>query len=38
VDALNFARRTGVLDQCTELVDRCLSDYDLNGWTNDAWR
>src|SRR5262245_7020158 len=38
VDALNFARRTGVLDHCVELVDQCLSDYDLNGWTNDAWR
>ena len=38
VDALNFARRTGVLDRCAELVDQCLSDYDLNGWTNDAWR
>jgi 4-hydroxyphenylacetate 3-monooxygenase len=38
VDALNFARRSGVLDQCTQLVDECLADYDLNGWTNDTWR
>src|SRR5262249_37632743 len=38
VDALNFARRSGVLDQCLQLVDECLADYDVNGWTNDTWR
>lgn len=38
VDAVNFARRTGVLDQCAALVDQCLADYDLDGWTNDTWR
>jgi 4-hydroxyphenylacetate 3-monooxygenase len=38
VDAVNFARRSGVLDQCTQLVDQCLGDYDLDGWTNEAWR
>jgi 4-hydroxyphenylacetate 3-monooxygenase len=38
MDALKFARRTGVLDRCLELVDRCLGDYDLDGWTNDTWR
>jgi 4-hydroxyphenylacetate 3-monooxygenase len=38
VDAVNFARRSGVLDQCLQLVDECLGDYDLNGWTNDVWR
>ena len=38
VDAVNFARRTGVLDQCARLVDQCLADYDLDGWTNDTWR
>jgi 4-hydroxyphenylacetate 3-monooxygenase len=38
VDAVNFARRSGVLDQCVHLVDQCLADYDLNGWTNDVWR
>jgi len=38
VDALSFARRSGVLDQCVQLVDECMGDYDLNGWTNDAWR
>jgi len=38
VDAVNFARRTGVLDQCAGLVDQCLADYDLDGWTTDTWR
>src|SRR5262245_12018043 len=38
VDAVNFARRAGVLDQCAALVDQCLADYDLDGWTNDTWR
>jgi aromatic ring hydroxylase len=38
VDAVNFARRSGVMDQCLELVDQCLTDYDLDGWTNDFWR
>src|SRR5438105_2044790 len=38
VDALNFARRAGVLDQCAGLVDQCLADYDLDGWTTDTWR
>jgi 4-hydroxyphenylacetate 3-monooxygenase len=38
VDAVHFARRNGVLDQCVELVDECMADYDLNGWTNPAWR
>jgi hypothetical protein len=37
MDALKFARRTA-LDECIELVDRCLADYDLHGWTSDIWR
>jgi 4-hydroxyphenylacetate 3-monooxygenase len=38
MDALKFARRTGALDHCIELVDRCLADYDLDGWTGNTWR
>jgi 4-hydroxyphenylacetate 3-monooxygenase len=38
VDAVNFARRAGVLDQCVQLVEQCLSDYDLDGWVNTTWR
>ena len=38
VDALNFARRSGALDDCLRLVDQCLGDYDVNGWTSPTWR
>jgi aromatic ring hydroxylase len=38
VDVLNFARRSGVVDSCIELVDECLHDYDLNGWVNRTWK
>jgi aromatic ring hydroxylase len=38
VDALNFARRSGALDDCLRLVDQCLGDYDVNGWTSSTWR
>ena len=38
MDALKFARRTGTLDRCVALVEQCLADYDLDGWTNDTWR
>jgi 4-hydroxyphenylacetate 3-monooxygenase len=38
VDAVNFARRAGVLDQCVQLVDECLADYDLDGWIKEEWR
>jgi aromatic ring hydroxylase len=38
VDAVNFARRAGVLDQCARLVDQCLADYNLDGWTTNTWR
>nr|AFV52156.1 aryl-ACP hydroxylase [Streptoalloteichus sp. ATCC 53650] len=31
--ALRVAQRSGVTDGMLELVDRCLSEYDLNGWT-----
>jgi len=38
LDAVKFAKRTGVLDQCAALVDQCLADYDLDGWRNETWR
>ena len=37
VDAVNFAKRSGALDQCLKLVDECLADYDINGWRTDTW-
>jgi 4-hydroxyphenylacetate 3-monooxygenase len=38
LDAVSFARRSGVLDECVQFVDRCLSDYDLDGWKNEVWK
>ena len=37
VDAVNFAKRSGALDECLKLVDQCLADYDLDGWRDDTW-
>jgi aromatic ring hydroxylase len=37
LDALNFARRTGLTEEWDVLLDRCLGDYDLNGWTTPPW-
>ena len=38
VDTLNFAKRTGLLDRCSKLVEDCLADYDLDGWVNKTWK
>ncbi|MDR0359194.1 MAG: 4-hydroxyphenylacetate 3-hydroxylase family protein [bacterium] len=32
LDALNFSRGRGAVDDCLAMVDRCLADYDLGGW------
>lgn len=37
LDALRFADVRGISAAQQALVDQCLSDYDLNGWTGDAW-
>jgi 4-hydroxyphenylacetate 3-monooxygenase len=34
---LFHAQGTGAADQYKSFVDTALSDYDLNGWTNDTW-
>jgi aromatic ring hydroxylase len=33
LDAFNFSRGRGAVDDCLAMVDRCLADYDLQGWT-----
>ena len=38
LDALSFAKRKGLVDKFTALVDQCMSDYDLQGWTKPAWQ
>ena len=37
IDCLNFAKRKGLIDAFTQSVDRCMSEYDLDGWTNPIW-
>lgn len=37
LDMLNHCTSAGTLQQCTGLVDRCLADYDLDGWKDPSW-
>lgn len=37
LDVLRFARIRGLAADFDELVERCLADYDLNGWAGDTW-
>lgn len=37
MDNLNFTTRLGKTQEFQALVDACMSDYDLNGWTNPVW-
>jgi len=38
LDTLRFGQRGGELARCEEMVDRCMADYDLDGWRDDTWR
>ncbi len=38
LDMLRHCESAGVLRQCTHLVDQCMADYDLQGWTRPGWR
>jgi 4-hydroxyphenylacetate 3-monooxygenase len=37
LQAAHEAERTGRLASMNELVDQCLSDYNLDGWTSSTW-
>ncbi|MEU0988182.1 4-hydroxyphenylacetate 3-hydroxylase N-terminal domain-containing protein [Streptomyces sp. NPDC005953] len=37
IDALNAARRGGLAARLDSLVEECLGDYDLDGWTRGPW-
>ncbi|HYI16127.1 MAG TPA: 4-hydroxyphenylacetate 3-hydroxylase N-terminal domain-containing protein [Thermomicrobiales bacterium] len=37
IDVLNFARGRGILGNSLAMVEQCMSEYDLNGWTDDTW-
>jgi 4-hydroxyphenylacetate 3-monooxygenase len=38
LDTLRFAGFRGIAAQQRELVDKCLADYDLDGWTDSTWQ
>jgi aromatic ring hydroxylase len=38
LDVLDFARRRGRLDEMLALVEQCMSEYDVDGWTDGPWR
>jgi len=37
IQALTGARRNGSMDAMIALVDRCMAEYDEEGWVGDAW-
>ena len=37
LDVLRFAHSRGLASQFDALVESCLADYDLDGWTGDTW-
>ncbi len=37
VDLLNLARRRGLLDAFTTVVDQCLAEYSAEGWRDSTW-
>jgi 4-hydroxyphenylacetate 3-monooxygenase len=37
LDVVNFARIKGHLNEFNAFADRCMSEYDLNGWTVPPW-
>jgi len=37
LDVLSFAKQRGIMESCTKLVEQCMSDYDLEGWTSSDW-
>lgn len=37
LDMVKFAGIRGITQGATDLVNQCLSDYGLDGWTSDTW-
>jgi len=37
LDVASVSRRKGVLDSCKDFADKCMSDYDLDGWRDSTW-
>ena len=37
LDLASFAKRRGLMDEFIGFADKCLADYDLDGWKGDTW-
>jgi aromatic ring hydroxylase len=37
LDTLRFAGVRGISEECDQLVEACLSEYDLDGWSDGPW-
>ncbi len=37
LDVLRFSQIRGLADDFDDMVESCLSDYDLDGWSDDRW-
>jgi 4-hydroxyphenylacetate 3-monooxygenase len=37
IPASTGARRNGTMHRMVALVDRCMAEYDENGWVGDTW-
>jgi 4-hydroxyphenylacetate 3-monooxygenase len=37
LDTLAWSRAAGLLDDYGSMVERCMGDYDLDGWTRGRW-
>ena len=37
LQTLTWAQKGGELATMEAMVDRCMADYDTNGWTGDTW-
>jgi aromatic ring hydroxylase len=38
LNVVDFAEQRGRLKEMTELVETCMADYDLEGWTEGPWQ
>jgi 4-hydroxyphenylacetate 3-monooxygenase len=38
IQVLIGARRSGAMSEITGFVDRCMTEYDENGWPDEHWR
>jgi hypothetical protein len=37
LDMLRFSGGRGIMKGADELVEQCMSEHDVDGWTSDTW-